>query len=203
MTQAITLDEVWKLFKETDRKFQETDRKFQDTERLLKEKSLETERKFQEMERAFEKQNRELSKKLGELGNRLGDFIEEMVKPAAVRLFREWGIQVHRVYQNMTASVDGDGIEIDLLLVNQRDLVGVECKSSVGVEEVKEHIKRLGKIKKLFPEYAEMRIMGAVAGMVFSDSAERYAMKHGLFVIKQSGEAVTLANDPQFKPCVW
>jgi hypothetical protein len=40
MTQAITLDEVWKLFKETDRKFQETDRRFQDTERLLKEKSL-------------------------------------------------------------------------------------------------------------------------------------------------------------------
>ena len=42
MTQTNpTLDDVWRLFQETDRKFQET-------ERLMKESGQETDRKFQE-----------------------------------------------------------------------------------------------------------------------------------------------------------
>jgi hypothetical protein len=195
MTQAITLDEVLKLFKETDRKFQETDRKFQETDR----KFQETDRKFQETQREIHK----MSQSIGKLGNRLGEFIEEMVRPAAVRLFQERGIDIHRVYRNVTTYGVQDGIEIDLLAINHTDLVAVECKSSVGMDEVKEHIERLGKIKKLFPEYAGMRIIGAVAGMVFHDSAVMYAMKHGLYVLRQSGETVVIANDSDFKPSVW
>jgi hypothetical protein len=41
-TAQPTLDDVWRLFQETDRKFQDTDRKFQDTDR----KFQDTDRKF-------------------------------------------------------------------------------------------------------------------------------------------------------------
>ena len=210
MSQAITFKEVWKLFQETDRKFKETDRKFkeseirfQETERLLKEKSLETDRRFQETERLFKEQNRELSQKLGELGNRLGDFVEWMVEPAVVRLFQERGIDVHQVSQNVRTYGIQNGIEIDLLVKNKTELVAVECKSSVGIDEVKEHIVRLGKIKKFFPEYSKMHLMGAVAGMVFPDLVAKYAVKQGLFVLRQSGENVVIANDKEFKPHIW
>lgn len=44
---ATTLDDVWDLFRETDRKFQETDRLIGE----LREESRETDRKFQETDR--------------------------------------------------------------------------------------------------------------------------------------------------------
>ncbi|MBK1621765.1 MAG: hypothetical protein FKY71_20455 [Spiribacter salinus] len=56
---ATTLDEVWVLFRETDRKFQDTNRRFQQTEKRLN----------------------TLSRQLGEQGNRLGDFVQAMGGP--------------------------------------------------------------------------------------------------------------------------
>ena len=65
---APTFNDVWRMFQETNLKFQETDR-------LLK----------------------EIGKRLGALGNRLGEFVQEMVRPALIRLLRERGLPVHQV----------------------------------------------------------------------------------------------------------
>jgi hypothetical protein len=32
---------------------------------------------------------------------------------------------------------------------------------------------------------------------------DRYAYRQGLFVIKQTGDTVALANDPAFQPVTW
>jgi len=45
--------------------------------------------------------------------------------------------------------------------------------------------------------------LGAVAGIVTTTGAEQFAHSQGLFVIMQSGENLTLANDPEFKPRTW
>jgi len=92
-----TYDDILRLFQETDRKFQETDRKFQETERKFWETSQETDRMFQETSREIKVVN----ESIGRLGNRLGDFVKEMVRPAAVRLFREQGIDVHEVHRGV------------------------------------------------------------------------------------------------------
>jgi len=81
---APSLADVWRLFRESDRKFQETerllkehsleterkfqetDRKFQETERFLKEHSLETERLLKEQRQETERQFQETSRELKE-----------------------------------------------------------------------------------------------------------------------------------------
>ena len=60
---------------------------------------------------------KEVNKSVGRLTNRLGEFVEEAVRPSAVRLFRKWGIDIHEVQQNVTAKRDGEALEIDLLVV--------------------------------------------------------------------------------------
>jgi hypothetical protein len=107
--------ETERMFRETDLKFKETDRKFHDTDR-----------KFQETDRKI----KEVTLSIGKLGNRLGDFIEDAVRPAAVRLFRERGIEVHEVQQNVSVQRGEEGIELDLMLVNDGEAVAVECKST-------------------------------------------------------------------------
>lgn len=194
-----TLDDIWLLFREADIRFKET-------ERAMKESSLETDRKFQETDRQFKETNLKIAavnESIGRLGNKLGAYVEEMVKPAVVRLFQERGIDVHEVHRGVEAKRGGDNIEIDLLVVNTTDVVAVECKSSLSVDDVNEHLVALQKLKKLLPAYADKRVMGAVAAMVMPDDVARYAYRCGLFVLAQSGEHITIRNDAKFQPQGW
>ncbi len=167
--------------KETDRKFQETDRKFQETRELLD----------------------RLSRRFGDLGNRLGEFVEAMVEPALVELFRARGLDVSEVHRRVTARRGGEAIEIDLLVIDGDTAVAVECKSRLTKEEVERHVERMEKFKRLLPKYADMKIHGAVAGMVVDEEAVQAAQKAGLWVLAQSGETVRLLNDEKFEPRVW
>ena len=187
--------ETDRKFQETDRKFQETDRKFQETDRQLQE----TGRKIQETDRIV----RQLSKNLGDLGNRLGEFVEHMVAPAVVRLFRAQGIEVHEVYPGVTAKRDGVALEIDLLVVNDGVLVGVECKSKLTREHVDEHLARMAKLKRVLPLYRHHRALGAVAAMVMPDSVQEYAIANGLYVLCQNGEQIEVRNPDGFCPVAW
>ena len=199
---ATVQEEVWEILRklalsseETNQKMQETDRKRQETDRQMKE----TDRQMKETDRKL----KEVTTAIGRLGNRLGEFVEEMVRPAVVRLFQQRGIAVHQVFRGAYAERDGDAMEIDLLVVNSLDAVLVEVKSELKADDVKDHVSRLERFKKLFPQYAGFRVMGAVAGMVVPEAAARFAYRQGLFVLVQSGEAMTIGNDDDFTPGVW
>jgi len=81
--------------------------------------------------------------------------------------------------------------------------VAVECESRLTKEEVERHVERMNKFKRLLPKYADMRIHGAVAGMVVDEDAVEAAQTAGLWVLAQSGETVALRNAPDFSPRVW
>ena len=194
-----TADEVWQLLgelaesqKETDRKFQETDQKFQ-----------ETAQRFQDTERLIKEQNRQLNEQLGKLGNRLGEFVEWQVRPAAVRLFQERGIDVHEMYPGVSARRPEGNLEIDLLVVNNSEAVLIEVKSKLSQADVDEHLERLAKFKQLMPRYQDVKALGAVAAMVVPDEVARYAYRKGLFVLAQSGDSLMILNDVQFRPQAW
>lgn len=193
--------ELRKEFKETDRRMKETDRRMKETDRLIKE----TDRQMKETDQKLEKGFKELREQLGRLGNRLGEFVEEMVKPAAVRLFQERGLPVHRVIRDVTA-YDDDGnfiFEIDLLVINNDAAVAVECKSHASIEDVREHIERLSIFKRYYPEYVRLKLYGAVAAMVMPDEVARFAYRQGLWVLAQSGDQILIRNDKKFKPKEW
>ena len=160
-------------------------------------------REVAESQKETDKKIKEVTANIGRLGNRLGEFIEDAVRPAAVRLFRERGIDVHEVQQNVSVQRGDGGLEVDLMVANDLDLVAVECKSNLKQQDIDEHLARLAKIKRLLPKYANTRVMGAVAAMVIPDNVARYAYSKGLFVIGQSGEHLEIRNDAEFKPAVW
>jgi hypothetical protein len=185
---AQSQNELTKSQKDTERKFQDTDKKFQDTDK-----------KFQDTDRKI----KEVTVSIGKLGNRLGDFIEDAVRPAAVRLFQRRGIDVHEVHQNVSSQRGNEGIEIDLLVVNNSDIVAIECKSNLSVDDVNEHLVRLTKLKKLLPTYADKRVIGALASMVIDDNVAQYAYRKGLYVIGQSGDHLEIRNNETFSAAIW
>ena len=154
-------------------------------------------------QKALQREVKEVNKNIGRLTNRLGEFVEEAVRPSAVRLFRDRGIDIHEVQQNVSAKRDGEALEIDLLVVNNEDVVVIECKSNLSIDDVNEQLERLEKVKRLLPRYKDCRILGAVAGMVIPDNVATYAIRKGLYVIGQSGEHLELRNDISFAAKVW
>ena len=155
----------------------------------------------------FDKRMKELSKQLGGHANRLGEFVQEMEKPAVVRLFQERGLPVHQVLPNMEGkSKDNQPqveIEVDLVVVNTQVLIAVECKSHLTQEAVDEHLERLTLFKRCFPQFANYVVLGAVAGMVMSKEVSRYAHKNGLFVLAQSGSSIEIRNPSGFDAKEW
>jgi hypothetical protein len=107
------------------------------------------------------------------------------------------------VYQRVKAHKNGAGLGIDVLAVNGDYAVLIEAKSTLGVEDVRDHLERLAKFKGLFPEYSDRMVLGAVAGIVIDEDADKFAYRNGLFVIGQSGDAVKILNDDQFQPKKW
>ena len=194
-TAQSTYDDILVLMKELFISQKETDLKFKETDKQIQEMVREA--------KATSKEVKAVTTSVGRLGNRLGEFVEEAVRPAAVRLFQQCGIDVHEVQQNISVKRDGEALEIDLLVVNDLDTVAIECKSNLSIDDINEHLERLAKIKRMIPRYKAHRILGAVAGMVIPDNVAAYAIKKGLYVIAQNGGHLDLANPEVFVPKAW
>ncbi len=50
---------------------------------------------------------------------------------------------------------------------------------------------------------AAYNIYGAVAGIEIDEGVDRFAYQRGLFVIKQTGDTVMIANNSTFQPTAW
>jgi len=195
----INFQEIWKLFAETDLKFKETDLKFKETDLKFKETDL----KFKESEQRLEKLFKNTDQKIDRLTGKWGRFVEGMIVPAAEKLFRERGIDINSISQRVKRRKENEQIEIDILAIDTLYAVLIEVKSTLSVDDVKEHIERLGQFKYFFTEYRDRKVMGAVAGIVIDEGADKYAYRNGLFVIGQTSDNVQILNDDKFKPKEW
>ena len=197
-----TIEDIREILKELAQSQQELSQSQQElsqAQQELSEAQKETDKQIKETD----KQINRVSKQIGELGNRLGEFVEWQVRPAVVRLFQERGIDVHEFHPGISVKRDNEGLEIDLLVVNDTDAILVEVKSKLTQRDVDEHLQRLSKFKRLMPRFPDVKALGAVAAMIVPNEVASYGCRQGLFVLVQSGENVIILNDAEFTPQVW
>ncbi|WP_375329522.1 DUF3782 domain-containing protein [Microcystis sp. BLCC-F210] len=211
-----TIEDIWEILKELAQSQQELSQSQQElsqSQQELSQSQQELSQSQQELSQAqketdqqikeTDKQINRVSQQIGELGNRLGEFVEWQVRPAVVRLFQERGIDVHEFHPGISVKRDNEGLEIDLLVVNDTDAILVEVKSKLTQRDVDEHLQRLAKFKRLMPRFRDVKALGAVAAMIVPNEVASYACRQGLFVLVQSGENVIILNDAEFTPQVW
>jgi hypothetical protein len=199
--------DIYKLFEKTEAQFaefqKEADRRSAEAKAEDDRRSAEADRRREEANRSMEelkKQVQETTKAVNNLTTPLCHFIEEMVEPAVVRLFLERGIDVTQTMSRLKSQRPGAAMEIDIVAVNGSELVAVECKSRLSKDDVNDFLTRLQRFKVAFPQFREFQVYGAVAGIEIDQGIDAYAYRQGLFVIKQSGETVKIANDDLFQP---
>jgi len=167
----------------------------------------------EEMDRAiteiwalFKKTEEQLARtdaKIDKLTDKWGRFIESYLAPGIPAAFQARGIPINRTAQRVKGSVDGESMEIDILAVNTECVIAVEVKSTLSVDDVRYFLESLSKFKRIFPEYANKKLLGAVAGIEITGEADKFAYRQGLFVIGQAGETIQIINDEKFQPKEW
>ena len=170
-------------------------------------KLLESEKSRKEFEESMQKSSARFDKMIGELGGTWGRFVAEMVRPRIVELFRERGIEVQGMAERVFGFLGGERYyEVDMLLRDSDVAVALEIKTTLRIEDVKEHLERLDKIKRVQPKIVNLsgvKLLGAVAGIIIENHADRYAYKNGLFVLRQKGNIIEIVNDDKFVPKEW
>ena len=192
-----TFESVWASFQETDRLIKEHAKEME----KLRESQEETARIVKETSR----QMKETDKRLGSLNNRFGEIVEYMVAPNLKEKLRELGLKFHQASLDVVFSDDDDNalFEVDILLQNGDKAMLVEAKAKYTTEDVKEHIERLEKMRKYADLHGDKRaFLGAVAGVVMTSHAKKYALKQGFYVIEPSGETFNIIS-PSGKPKEW
>ena len=232
MSDSITLDDIYALiqrsqeeadrrFAEADRRAAEADRLAAETDRLAAESKAEFDRQMAESRAKFDQQMAEskteydkriakseaiaaqANQAVNNLSSRWGRFVENIVAPAALRLFQGQGMAVQEVYQRVRSARGNHNLEIDILVVDDDVAVAIEVKSRLTQDSIRQVLRSLQQFKLAFPHYASYRLYGAVAAIEIDKDVDTYAYNQGLFLIQQSGDSVSISNTSDFKPRTW
>jgi hypothetical protein len=169
----------------------------QETDRIIKEVGKKQEETARQMQRT--------DSELGKLSKRMGEVVEFMVAPNLCEKFKEFGFNFSQSNQNTIVSDKANKIffEIDVKLENYSKAMLVEVKTTPTTEDVKDHVKRLEKMRKYADLHGDKRaFLGAVAGVVIKDNVRKYVLKQGFFVIEPSGEGFNI-TPPNGQPKEW
>ena len=186
-------DQIWQLFQETDKQFKETDKKFQETDRMLSLRFKETDKQFKETDKKIKELSALFTSQWGKL-------VESLVEGDLVKLLNEAGIRVERTLQRVKGNRDGENFEFDIVAINGEEIVIVEVKTTLRVDDVKEFHEKLWKAKRYMPEYHDKKIYGGVAFITAEGASDRMAEKQGFFVIRATGNSSFIINQKDFKP---
>jgi hypothetical protein len=213
MSDPITLDDIYALFRESEQQRKEYQQDLQEYKQAFKE----SQQAFDERQRAYDERQRiaeqemaalrktveQTNKQVGGLTSRWGEFVENLIKPAAARIFKEQGIDVHYTAMRVKGDDERGSMEIDILVENTNEIVAIEVKSHLEVRNVKRFLEVLARFKEAFPKYQNYKVYGAVAGIKIDEKADEYATQEGLFLISPAGDSVVIANSQDLKPKIW
>ena len=202
-----TPEEIWNILreaaeirKETDqvlkRLGQETDRRTQETDRRMQE----TDRRMQATDRQMQETDLRL-RKLDELCNgQWGKLMESLVEGDLVKLLNQRGIAVDHTMTNAKKNYGERRWEFDILAVNGEEVVVVEVKTTLKVDDVDYFLERLQDFPELMPEFADRRTYGALAYLKTDGSVTVHAGRQGLYVIRATGSSASITNAEGFAP---
>jgi hypothetical protein len=152
------------------------------------------------------KQMRETDKRVGAITNRFGEMVEYMIIPNLVAKFDELGFTFTKANRTKIADREHSVFtEVDTFLENGDTVMVVKIKTRPSVEDINDHIGRMEKPRYFADLHGDKRkYLGAMAGVVFSDSGKIYALKKGFYVIEPSGDTFNIIEPRgEYYPREW
>ena len=97
----------------------------------------------------------------------------------------------------------GEQYQYDIVAANDEEVVVVEVKTTLRAADVTQFLDKLRKFTYRTRVYRGNRVMGAVAYLRVGQSADVYAERQGLYVIRATGSSASIINGTGFQPRVF
>ena len=187
MSTPITLDDVWALFRETDRKFQETSAEIRATSKEVRETS---------------RLVKELGQQIGGLGNQFGSFTEGLALPSMQKILRQ-RFGVDTISPSVRLTRDGQHLEIDVLAYANGDINAVyvvEVKSHLREKDIEQLLKILERFPVWFPEHRNKALYGILAAVDLPESLIPQVVAQGLYRARIHDDLFEMQVPDDFQP---
>ena len=179
-------DKIWKLMMENREQMKETNRQLRvsmaETDRQMKE----TDRRMKELQHLFT--------------GHWGKLMESLTTGGLKLALKERNIEVTGISSNLDRTYNHQKREFDIVATNGKELVVVEVKTTLKLQQVRLFVKNLKNFKSYFPEYKDKTVYGAMAYLKSNEGAGIYAEKQGLFILNPVGNIVKVMNSTHFSP---
>ena len=194
MNTPTTLDDIWALFRETDRKFQETSAEIKATSEEV--------RKTSEEVRKTSHLVRELGQQIGGLGNKFGSFTEGLALPSMQKILRQ-RFGVDTVSPSVRLKREGQHLEIDVLAYANGDINAayvVEVKSHLREKDIEQLLKILERFPVWFPEHRHKALYGILAAVDIPEAMIRQVLAEGLYLARIHDDLFEMQVPDDFQP---
>ena len=177
----------------TSEQMKETDRQMRESSRELKMLFKETDERINKTSKQIEETN----KRYGGFTNEFGKMIEDLCRPAALKIFKAEGIDIDHVYEgSRREKVGEEEMEVDALLCNRTEAVAVEVKTTCFKKDVDCFLKKMKNFKKIFHEFEGKKVYVAIAAMRFANGSDKYAQRKGLYVLSPLSDGLFSLEKP-------
>ena len=187
---SVSLETIWKSLQEVSKIQRENVKELKEIKRILKLGDQETTFHIKETEDLFPSLWEQL--------------IETLVERDLRKLFKQKGIVLDDASMHMKGGQFTDeNWEIDIIASNISEIVIVEVRTTLNLQDIKDLIYKLNKFTTWKPMYKDTKIYGAVAYLKADQGSAEYAEKQGLFVIRATGSSSSIINKKNFKPKIF
>ena len=207
-------EEIWEIIQRIGQSQERLGASQEETDRLIQRMAAEAEkgreenrqfmRKFREVQEdtwnLFKETDRQMRKTDSYFQSQWGKLMETLVDGELVRHLNQRNIEVTGTSGRAKRVWNGKQYEFDNVVVNGKEVVVVEVKTSLGPEEVKHFLDKLKDFKHALPEYKDKIVYGLVAYLQVDSEADTYAERQGLFVVRATGNSSSLLNAENFTP---
>ncbi|GHU15350.1 hypothetical protein FACS1894163_01750 [Spirochaetia bacterium] len=146
----------------------------------------------------IERQKKRANKWLDDLlRKRFGEMDDYMIIPNLMTEFEKMGFIFTKAAEEVTITNPKHDLSfsVDAVLENDDIEMAIDIKSKPTVDDINDHIERMEKLRRHADLHDDKRkYLGAIAGVVFGDSAKTYALKKGFYVVEPSGDTFNITE---------
>ena len=184
-----------------------TSEQIKENGKQMKESGRELKMLFRETDERINKTSKqieEINKRYGGFTNEFGKMIEDLCRPAALKIFKAEGINIDHVYEgSRREKVGEEEMEVDALLCNRTEAVAVEVKTTCFKKDVDYFLKKMKSFKKIFHEFEGKKVYVAIAAMRFANGSDKYAQRKGLYVLSPLSDGLFSLEKPNNREVFW
>ncbi len=203
--QGLTFEKVWLMFQESKERFEETRRTMheqnEETRKIMHEQNEETRKFMQVQNQEASRMIKELSTNISGISDSNGAMAEDFFFTALENKMQVGKLKFDYLDRNLKRKRKNTEAQYDMIMYNAYKVLIIEVKYNFTEKQLREfYEKRLKKFRVLFPQYADYKLYGCIAGLVIDDKVKQIAEDYGFMVLTQNNQAIKILNDKHFVP---